>query len=98
MGASKGAKKSTGSSVPSGWTSRCTTDSPNVAGGSSPGVGVLGEPPLPVTKKRDPGSSDIRPTPDCQIPAPPLLGALSTQREVTWPAVETPNTHPCQVS
>ena len=38
--ASNGAKKSTGFSVPSGWTCSRTIDSPRFAGGELPGAGV----------------------------------------------------------
>ena len=62
-----------------------------------PGPVVAGSPPLPVTNTIEPDPSDINPVPDCQIPAPLLFAMLSTQRVVTWPAVETPNTHPCHV-
>ncbi len=92
--ASNGAKKSTGWSVPSGCTCSRTTDSPRFAGGVFPGVGVVGAPPLPVVRRIWPGPSEVRPAPDCQMPAPFAVW-LSTQRALSWPEVETPNTHPC---
>jgi hypothetical protein len=55
---------------------------------------VVGAPPLPVLNMSVPGPSEVSPAPDCQMPAPLLLGTV-IQRALTWAAVETPKIHPC---
>jgi hypothetical protein len=92
--ASNGAKKSVALSEPSAWTFRRTTDSPRLDGGFVPGAGG-GAPPLPVLSRMFPEPSEVSPAPDCQMPAP-SPDATETQRALIAPAVETPNTHPCQ--
>src|SRR6185312_2293198 len=94
--ASNGAKKSVAFSEPSDWTVSLTTDSPRELGGVLPGVAVEGAPVLPVLTSSVPGPSEVIPAPDCQMPAP-LPPGTPTQRALIAPAVETPNTQPCQV-
>ena len=65
-----------------------------LAGGALLAAGVEGAPPLPVLMRSLPDPSEVRPAPDCHIPAP-SPDARATQRALTWPAVDTPNTHPC---
>ncbi len=67
--------------------------SPQFAGGWLPGVGLLGAPPFPVLTISVPGPSEKMPEPDCQMPAPSAVSSV-VQRALTWPEVETPNSHP----
>ena len=94
--ASNGAKKSVGFSEPSACTCSRTIDSPSVRRRCGPGRGRRGRAAVAGAQQdraRAVGGEPGARLPDAGAVVPV---ALSTQRALIWPAVETPNTQPCQ--